>query len=169
MKITYAILLTFIFSAAAVGQTRTLGGTVSDPNGNIIQGANVTVRRGAAVFTTTTDREGRFSFNNLPDGSYSLTASAAGFAPVTQTETSIGNNDLKVVLPIASPTETVVVQSEVNSYLAESSTTGTKLGIAQRDLPQAISVVPRAVLDDRVVVRLTEAGDNVAGVRSVTG
>lgn len=166
--IFFTILLTIILSVVAFGQSASIGGSVSDPNGAAVFGANITARRGAEVFTTTTDAEGRFSFNNLANESYLLTVNASGFSARTQ-ETSGGVSDLKITLQIANPTETVVVQAEVDSYLADTSTTGTKLDIPQRDLPQSISVVPRSIMEDRVLVRLTEAGDNIAGVRSLTG
>jgi iron complex outermembrane recepter protein len=167
-KIFYAFLFGIIFTVGASAQTAGIGGTVTDPNGSVVQGANVTLRRGAEVFMTTTNAEGRFVFNNLAAGNYLLTVNAAGFTVLTR-EAARGANDLQITLSIANPAETVVVQAEVDSYLADTSTTGTKLDIPQRDLPQSISVVPRAVLQDRLVVRLTEAGDNVSGVRSTTG
>ncbi|MGQ0541198.1 MAG: TonB-dependent siderophore receptor [Blastocatellia bacterium] len=166
--ITYSFLLSIIFSIGAAAQTAGIGGIVTDPNGGVIQGASVTLRRGAEVFTTTTDAEGRFAFNNLSGRDYQITVSANGFSVATR-EISSGTSETNFTLEISNPTETVVVQAEVDSYLADTSTTGTKLDIPQRDLPQAISVVPRAVLQDRLVVRLTEAGDNVSGVRSTTG
>ncbi len=168
MKFLSTIVLLFAFNAAVFAQTGSVGGTVLDPNGGVVQGANITLRRGAVVLTTTTNSEGRFVFGNLSAGNYLLTVNAGGFTIFTR-ETASGADDLQISLSIANPAETVVVQAEVDSYLADTSTTGTKLDIPQRDLPQSISVVPRSVLQDRVVVRLTEAGDNVSGVRSTTG
>lgn len=163
------ILLIFIFTVSASAQTNnSISGTITDPNGGVVQGANITLRRGAEVLTTTTDDAGKFSFSNLSGGNYTLTVNASGFSVFTR-EAASGGVDLQITLSIANPAATVVVQAEVDSYLADTSTTGTKLDIPQRDLPQAISVVPRAILQDRVIVRLTEAGDNVAGVRSLTG
>lgn len=172
MRDTAKILLVLFAVLLAVvpinAQSGNINGTVSDQNGGVIQGANLTLRRGAEVFTTTSDSQGKFSFGGLSNGNYLLTATANGFTMTTQ-EIATGMNDLQVTLAVANATETVVIQAEVDSYLAESSTTGTKLDIPQRDLPQSISVVPRSILQDRVITRLTEAGDNVSGVRSVTG
>jgi len=168
MKFILTFFTTFILCVAAFAQTNSIGGTVSDQNQSILQGANVTIRRGAEVFSTTTDAEGKFNFANLGSGNYLLTVTANGFNTLSQ-EAASGTNDLQLTLAVANTTATVIVQSEVDSYFAESTTSGTKLDIPQRDLPQSISVVPRAILQDRVITRLTEAGDNVAGVRSVTG
>lgn len=168
MKIIHILLLALILSISAFAQNNSISGTVSDPTGSVVQGANITLRRGAEVYTTTTDNQGRFSFPNTTDGKYLLTISSSGFSDIAQ-EVTGGTNDLKISLQIANASETVVVQSEVNSYLAETSTTGTKLDIPQKDLPQSVSVVTNNVLDDRLVVRLTEASDNVSGVQALTG
>ena len=169
MKYVLTLLL-LVLLLPLVGEAQNanaIAGTVSDPNGAAISGANVTARRGAEVFTTTSDDKGRFVFNNLGGGNYLLTVIASGFSVFTRDAAS-GASDLQITLTVASPAETVVIQAEVDSYLADTSTTGTKLDIPQRDLPQAISVVPSAIIEDRLIVRLTEAGDNVAGVRSLT-
>ncbi|QQS40187.1 MAG: TonB-dependent receptor [Acidobacteriota bacterium] len=168
MRFPATFIFLFFLTFAAYSQIESIGGTVSDPDGSVVRGANVTLRRGAEVFTTTTDDQGRFSFPNARDGKYLLTVSSSGFSVLTR-DVSGGTNDLDLTLQIANASETVVVQAEVDSYLAESSTTGTKLDIPQRDLPQSVSVVTKNILEDRLVVRLTEAGDNVAGVRSLTG
>src|SRR4051794_10235280 len=67
------------------GQTASLGGTVSDPTGAVIPNAVVTV-----VNTETglqgedkSDSAGRFTMEQLPPGTYKLTAKAAGFADMT--------------------------------------------------------------------------------------
>ncbi len=168
MRIFYVFGLSLILGFSAFAQSNSISGTVSDPDGSVIQGANVTLRRGAEVYTTTTDDQGRFSFPNTTDGKYQLTISSSGFSVLTQ-EVSGGTNNLNISLQIANASETVVVQAEVDSYLAETSTTGTKLDIPQKDLPQSVSVVTKNVLEDRLVVRLTEASDNVSGVQALTG
>jgi iron complex outermembrane recepter protein len=55
-------------------------GTVRDATGAVLQAATVTVR-GAADRATKTGPDGRFDFQNLPDGEYDLTATRDGFAP----------------------------------------------------------------------------------------
>lgn len=162
-------LFLFLFAGAMSAQeNNAINGTVSDPNGSVVTGANVTLRRNAEVYTTTTDGSGQFLFTNAKSENYLLTVNASGFDSFS-INTDGKRQDLKISLSIASAAATVVIQPETETYLAESSTTGTKLEIPQKDLPQSISVVPQSVLRDRVLIRLTEAGDNVSGVRSVTG
>ncbi|MDV2994837.1 MAG: Vitamin B12 transporter BtuB [Chroococcidiopsis sp. SAG 2025] len=63
----------------------------------------------------------------------------------------------------------ILVTGERESYRVPSSTTGTKLEVPQRDIPQSIQVIPRQVIEDRQVVRLNELTDNVSGVQRVPG
>ena len=63
-------------------------------------------------------------------------------------------------------TARVVVQGEAvqPSYDAASAPTAAKLDLPLRDLPQSIEVVPQALLEDRAVLRVEEAADNVPGI-----
>lgn len=170
IKPFFAVLTIIVcLTAVSFAQNSTsLRGTISDPNGSLIQGANITVRRGAEVFTTTTNDEGKFVFNNLSAGNYLLTVNASGFTVLTQ-EKAGGADDLQITLQVANATATVVVQAEVDSYLADTSTTGTKLDIPRLENPQSISVVTRRVFNDRNIIRLTETADSVSGIQPLTG
>src|ERR1700748_3216697 len=68
----------------AFSQTSTTGairGTVSDPQGGLIPNASVTVTSEgtAAVRTVTTDKDGQYTVDLLPPGSYKTSFTAAGF------------------------------------------------------------------------------------------
>ncbi len=65
--------------------------------------------------------------------------------------------------------EILVTGEREEGYRVEESTTGTKIPLPQRDIPQSIQVIPRQVIEDRQVVRLTELADNVSGVQSERG
>lgn len=56
-----------------------------------------------------------------------------------------------------------------NRYLSPDATTATKIEAPIRDIPQSIQVIPRQILEDRQVVRLSEVTDNVSGTRPVVG
>lgn len=70
-------------ASAVVAQTNSgvLSGTVADPQGAVIPGANVTVVNPVSglVRTARADNAGHFLFTNLPFNSYHLTVQAAGF------------------------------------------------------------------------------------------
>ena len=63
-------------------------------------------------------------------------------------------------------TASVVVNGQAvrPSYEVPDATTATKLDVPPRDVPQSIEVVPQALLEDRAVLRVEEAADNVPGV-----
>jgi hypothetical protein len=73
--------------AAAQTTTSTLEGTVTDPSGAVIQGAEVSVRGEtiAADRRATTDARGVYRLTALPPGNYTITVTAAGLAPSAAT------------------------------------------------------------------------------------
>src|SRR5712692_2877036 len=83
---TFALLL---FAATVFGQETTAGlqGTVKDPSGAVVSGADVSVLGTTLIGTkdTKTDGSGYYRFANLPPGTYTITASAKGFS-VTRRE-----------------------------------------------------------------------------------
>ena len=66
------VIVTIAFSAIAFGQTSrgTVTGTVTDPNGAVIAGAEVTLTSGATKLsrTTTTNSEGFYRFEAVDPG-----------------------------------------------------------------------------------------------------
>ncbi len=82
---------------------------------------------------------------------------------------------LAQIAPSTSPTETVelenfVVQGDpIENYRATDALTGTKIGAALRDLPLSINVVARELIEDRRLVSLGEALDNVSGAQRKPG
>lgn len=68
----------------AVAQTGRVGGTIKDAQGQPLKGATVTAENPGASpssFTATTDDKGRYSIIGLKTGSWTITATAQGFAP----------------------------------------------------------------------------------------
>lgn len=74
--------------------------------------------------------------------------------------------------PSAVPNDTlqvVVTGEQSEGYNPSTATTGTRIEAPLRDLPLTLQVIPRQVIEDRQVVRLTELADNVPGVEAVSG
>ncbi|MEA5617119.1 TonB-dependent receptor [Cronbergia sp. UHCC 0137] len=59
----------------------------------------------------------------------------------------------------------LVVTGEQDRYIVSNATTATRTDTPLRDIPQSIQVVPRQVLEDRQVIRASEALRNVSGVQ----
>ncbi|MDF5726071.1 MAG: TonB-dependent receptor [Rhizonema sp. PD37] len=62
----------------------------------------------------------------------------------------------------------LVVRGEQDNYRVPDSTTATKTDTPQRDIPQAIQVVPRQVLQDEQITRVGDAVRNVSGVQQAS-
>ncbi|NMG22718.1 TonB-dependent siderophore receptor [Brasilonema bromeliae] len=73
--------------------------------------------------------------------------------------------------PSASGDEPIelVVTGEQDGYNSSVSTTGTKVDTNQRDIPQAIQVVPRQVIQDQQITRVGDAVRNLSGVQVQAG
>jgi iron complex outermembrane receptor protein len=65
--------------------------------------------------------------------------------------------------------ELVVQGNRAPTYRVPSGTTATRTDTPLRDIPQSIQVIPRQVLDDQNVVRISDAARNVSGVTPLVG
>ncbi len=89
VKLSFVLSLILGLSAIAFGQstvTGAIGGTVTNPNKEVVPNAAVSVRNVETnkEETATTDDQGRFRIVNLQPGTYALTINGAGFSPYTQ-------------------------------------------------------------------------------------
>ena len=112
---------------AQVAPTASLAGTVIDSSGAVVPAASVTVTNLGTQFkrTSTTGANGRFLLTLLPIGSYSLEASAPGFATYQQTGITLNvdtTHSLNVELSVGEIVEVVTVTSEAPMTATESGT-----------------------------------------------
>src|SRR5215207_7642708 len=80
-----SFVLVILFSISAFAQTGRIDGIVADMAARPVAGATVTLRNKLtrAERTTTTDSEGKFSFDMPVDGSHEIVTNASGFANST--------------------------------------------------------------------------------------
>jgi hypothetical protein len=106
-----------------------LRGTVSDPNGAMLEGATVTVRNldtGLALSVKTTGA-GIYSIPNLPPGRYSVTVEAAGLKKYVREGVTVqtGNTaSVDVQMQIGAVTENVVVSADASQLETATSDIG---------------------------------------------
>ena len=89
VKLSFVLSFMLGLSAIAFGQstvTGAIGGVVTNPNGEVVPNASVTVRNTGTnkEDSATTDDQGRFREPGLQPGTYSVTINASGFSPFTQ-------------------------------------------------------------------------------------
>lgn len=136
--------------------TGTMVGTVSDPSGAKIVGAQVSIQhveRGRTERTLATDADGNFSAALLPIGKYTITVESKGFKKATLTGIVLNVNDkltFPVSLQVGSITEEVTVEESpvaVQLQAAEQSTTITgtqirELTLNNRNYEQLVTLMP---------------------------
>jgi hypothetical protein len=103
-----------------------LRGTITDPAGGVIAGANVVLKsaEGGTVASTSTDSIGTYSFSNVAEGNYQLELHSAGFKTDVLTGLNVtgGENVMNARLEIGAATETVQVVAQapvLNSQATE--------------------------------------------------
>src|SRR5215469_2855087 len=118
MKKYLAIFVLISLAALAYGQsqTATLSGKVTDQTGAVIPQASVTVTGpGGKQATATSNQLGDFQIQWLPSGSYSVSATATGFANYSQTGVTLApgkTQTLNISLQIKVQEEKVNVQGD---------------------------------------------------------
>ena len=177
----FAALLVAALCATAFAQgTSSLTGTVTDPNGAVVSGANVTATNVATNVSTTTQTtdSGLYRFPTLPVGTYTIKVEASGFSTaaleqVVLTVAQVVTQDIKLAVGSASETVTVVAGGEQLAQPSESSVSQLlnrnvweNYPLENRDTNEFINLLPGAVPDQFAG---STRGAAVNGVRGGTG
>jgi hypothetical protein len=121
-----------------------LKGTVQDPTGAVIPGADLALKSMATGLTAkfTTGQDGTYHFGNLSQGSYELTASAKGFKDLVRTGITVNLNEsvrLDVGMEVGNASQTVEVAENASPLNFE---TGEVKGALS---PESIAELPLIV------------------------
>ena len=166
------LLVISVSSLVAMGQAgaSTVRGTVTDPQGNVVAGATVTLTNLATSNsrTSTSNDSGSYAFEFVPAGDYKLEVEAKGFKKgvVTDVHALINKpTPADVKLEVGNVTETVTVGASASEALInrDDATLGntfvskqiTELPTSARNIPSLLTLQPG----------VTKEG-NVAGSRS---
>jgi hypothetical protein len=124
LVISFATIAVIAYSQSA-GNSTSVGGTVTDPSGAVVQNAVVEIHNRVSGFerTITTDNQGRFTIPNVPFNPYHLQATSQGFAPYSQ------DIEVRSVVPVTvniglklQSTESITVESGAGDLLENDST-----------------------------------------------
>ncbi|MDQ4120892.1 MAG: TonB-dependent receptor [Acidobacteriota bacterium] len=129
------------FSAIVSAQTinGTIVGTVTDPQGAVVPGANVTILNNDTGFNrqVVTDDEGRYRVTGLPVGAYTVRIEKSGFSPLIRNDVNVSvGTETEVSLSL----ETGQVQAQVEVTAA-----GELLDTTQSQITKTVE--PRRILE----------------------
>ncbi len=115
-----------IAGAQSVGNSGSVNGAVLDPTGAVVAGAKVEIRNPVSGFdrSTTTDKDGKFAFTNIPFNPYHLVVTAEGFAASVQDvePRSAVPVSVAIKLQVAGSTTAVTVEAEGGDLVENDST-----------------------------------------------
>ncbi|MDR3763092.1 MAG: TonB-dependent siderophore receptor [Acidobacteriota bacterium] len=150
---------------AGAGPVRALSGVVTDQAGSHVPNARITVVCGTVHYAAATDASGNYTVG-VPAGSYHLHAEAANVGRASLF-IAVEDREQATVVNAVLKIGTVLTEVDVTvagDYATVESSGGTKSELPLAEVPQAISVINRAVMDSQDVVKLDDALRNVAGV-----
>ncbi|PYU25264.1 MAG: carboxypeptidase regulatory-like domain-containing protein, partial [Acidobacteria bacterium] len=109
--------------------TGSVAGTVTDPSGAVVVGAQVTLTDAStnAQRTATSNEAGRYLFPNLPPGTYSMTTTKEGFrvAKVSSLTVNLGTTlTVDVAMELGTVSQTVEVVATPSELQVTNSTIG---------------------------------------------
>src|SRR5882724_837382 len=169
LQTTLAILLVTLFGQAQTFRGA-INGTVADPSGAVVAGAEVrAINNGTGVaLSTSTTSDGQFSFQDLPLGSYKITVTASGFQPVNVDKVQVGAGTV-YTLPVKLTMGTQSTAIEVSAAAVTLETT-----TATQNMTIPSTVVQNVPLNGRDFTQLIATapgygGYSVGGYGSLNG
>jgi hypothetical protein len=149
---------------SAPAGTGGIHGQVADPTGAVIPGATVVVMTtsGKVAAKTTSDAGGQYSIHGLPPGTYSVTATAHGFAAFSVPGVVVTAGQMKTVNPamkIAEQQQQVEVQAENTTISTSPDANASAVIIKGADL-NALSDDPDELQNELEALAGPSAGPN---------
>src|SRR5206468_691021 len=128
LSATAAVLLLFALSTQALAQSSnaTLGGTVSDGTGALVQGVTITATntQTGIIATTPSNETGAYQFAALQPGIYKVSAELSGFRMETYNDVTLGISQqvrLNFTLRVGSVAQAVDVSVPADTLIATTS------------------------------------------------
>jgi hypothetical protein len=162
--IFFAAVAALLLSLTLEAQTGTGGvrGSVTDPSGAAIPGANVTVKSAdGKTGNATSNGQGQYEIHGLAPGKYSISATARGFSPATQ-EINVSAGKilpLDVPLDILVEKQNVDVNSDANQVDVNSANNSSATVLKEKDL-EAFSDDPDEFASELQALAGPSAGPN---------
>ena len=165
----FLVIALLLLTSSAFGQTAAntgqITGVVTDPDHGVVTGTQVvlTNQETNAKITAVTNGAGSYTFPSLPAGRYVVEVNAEGFKPSVSAELTVAAGQavtFDVALALVGVTQSVDISAGAveNAYRVEKVAAGGPLGTAPiLDLPYAINVISRQLIDDTQARNFKEA------------
>jgi hypothetical protein len=148
---------------AAPAGTGTVRGMVTDPSGAVIPNAAVTATSSSGkTYSATSDDGGAYVLRGLPASTYSVNASAPGFAPYASSGVMVaagGSLRLNIAMPIQVEQQQVQVQAEAQTVDTSPDSNANAVVIKGKDL-DALSDDPDELSNELQALAGPAAGPN---------
>jgi iron complex outermembrane receptor protein len=164
-KLFFASILAVFLACPAFSQSASIHGTVLDPSGAALNGAQVTLSGHGLKQNCATGSDGSYQFIELRGGNYTLSVEASGFAHYENASIHIDSNgslDWHVQLQIESASQSITVQGTAEA-LGQVPTIG-KTGTVLADIPQSISIIGHRLSEQQGDLVLQDTLRNASGV-----
>lgn len=167
MKKSIFTFLTSLFFFTAFSQsTGSIQGYIVGDDKQGLEG--ITIVLSNTKYTTITTEDGAFMFGAIPAGTYTLIAAGMRLNAEKQSIQVNSGAVTKMNLQLtasSSQLQEVTVNAIIKRlYTKVNSELATRSNTPLRDVPQAIQVIPRQILNDQQAYRLSDVYKNVAGV-----
>ncbi len=120
------------------GGTGTITGTVTDPTGAAVPGANVQAKNIATgvVYSAATTAAGNYSIADLPVGSYEVTVMVSGFKTYTHTNLALAATQVlreDIPLQVGAASESITVEAQASLLQTETGDIAHNITVEQMD------------------------------------
>ena len=144
--------------------TALIRGRITDPSGALIPGTEITISnpQGRTVATATSDTSGSYEIHSLPAGTYTVTATAGGFAPFVSQGILVANGQAKrvdIAMAIEAAQQSVTVTEDAPTVSVDADNNQTSLVLKDKDL-DALSDDPDELSNELSALAGPSAGPN---------
>ena len=154
------------------GNEARIRGRVVDQNNAVVTGATVTALNTSTKqrSSTTTDTAGEFNFL-LGPGEYIIEVTAKGFNSLSRplTVSPAAQETIEISLEVGTATAIVTVTGGGGNYQTDTIYSAAKIPVANRDLPQAVSVVGKQQISDQLFASISDIARYQPGISSPQG
>jgi hypothetical protein len=181
LRLALFVFLIAVVPMLAQTSTTSVRGTITDPSGALVPGAQISLTNTAdnSVTNGTSDKSGLFVFPQLAPATYLITVTAPGFAPSTKQAQLLVNQPATINFQLGvQATQTINVSAEAQTLNKTDASIGTALDneVLQalpaegRNVPDLLSLQPGVLYLGRGVSRDSDSRSGaVSGARSDQG